>query len=244
MLSALIGTLALAPQAYSATFPGGTRVRLLAVADGAAKQAWSPMGARFGKNPLPASLRNLAKATAGNARLIVTEVRLRRPEAPSVAMQVVGGPVRPALSVAKVGAGAWDALGVANHGSRIADVRIGVADRSWKRVGSVAPQAGGALKRSGQGFLRMVRPDDSGMGGAAIIAEVVLPVDVNAQAFRVQAYDRSGSPMKFLQALNQPGSPVPDRYWFAGRYEAVGRVELQVRPYVWKTFKGVALEPK
>lgn len=240
MLTALIGSLALAPQTYSAVFPRGTQVRLVAVSDGTAKTVWAPDGKPLKSNPIPAALRKSVRQGFPGARLFLMQIVAVGAEAPSVAFHVIGGPVRPAFGMTKTKRSTWSALAVANHGGSTADVRIGVADGKWQRLGTVAPTAGGSLKRTGVGFLRMARPDPL-FKGNAIIADVSLPVDPNISAYRLRAFDRSGKPMPFIQVASAPGNPLPNRFWFRGAYEAVGRLELQVRPYVWKTFKKVHL---
>ncbi|AIE85256.1 hypothetical protein OP10G_1888 [Fimbriimonas ginsengisoli Gsoil 348] len=75
-----------------------------------------------------------------------------------------------------------------------------------------------------------------------MVVDVVLPVDPDSQDFRVQVLDRRGKALPFLSSETDQGSVLPTRIWFTGRYEVVGHVELQTRPYVWKTFKGVVFD--
>jgi hypothetical protein len=235
-----------ASERYSAVFPSGTRVRLVAITDGASRPLWGPDGTKLKGYPLPAGFRAMAATASGNLRLLYAQIALRGREMPSAAMQIVGGLARPVNATLRDGAAggresSWYVYGVANHLGSSADVRIGVADGPWKTLGSVAPKGGGSLVRTGVGFLRMARPDDR--DPKRTVADVVLPADPATQAVQVRAYDRAGKLIPFLFSQTPQGGVLPDRVWFKGAYETIGKVSLQVRPYAWKTFKDVRLAP-
>jgi len=188
-------------------------------------------------------------ATSSLLRQISVCVRSRTAiDSPIVSFQVGAGPIRPAITVwpfPSRGKRAWYVVGEANNREDAARVRVGVADGPWHTVGTVVRNKSGEDVKTGQWFLKVVRPWQfavrAGVSRAAVIAEVVYPADSSSHVYRVQAIDRTGHTMNSSGFKTNPDQSI--EAWFNGNYDSIGRLELQERSLTWNTFPKVRLTP-
>jgi len=167
----------------------------------------------------------------------------------SVAFQIGSGLAQTATQISPVkeprGFQEGFAFGETNSREDAVRVRVGVADGVWRAVGSVVQKGDGTVARKGQGFLKVVRPWELRLKGKPmlpiVIVDASMPTDRENRAYRVLVFDRSGKELSLYEALSDKIGA--EQFWFRGKYQNVGRVELQARAYTWTSFDKVRLNP-
>jgi len=119
-------------------------------------------------------------------------------------------------------------------------VTEGIATGAWQTAGTVELNKGQMGKRTGQGFVRMVRPDEKPGGKKAlqlVVVDTAMPTDSLSYVYRVQVFGKGGQPL--IQTSNTPPTATGDQsFAFQGDFKATTRVLLQQRPYKWLTTQG------
>ena len=132
------------------------------------------------------------------------------------------------------------------------DIAIGISDGAWETVGWTEFKKSGdevkPTKHEGIPFGPQVSRSQR------IAGTVVTPVDqttvkistpssLNMMDVRVIALDQKGNPMQSYGWVNKPAPERPDTYSFKGDFQAVGRIEIQARPFEWHTIPAAHFRP-
>lgn len=234
------------------TLASGDMVRILAITDRSTEKTWSADG-----TPVTFAFPDLVKSTLGsykgkpnpvNIITIVFELnRKREGDMPSIAYRVP----------------AWkhdfDSLYIyledkaaPSYAERLtfafehpfgfteaSDVSVGVAQGEWSTVGAYGFKNGKVVGHRGQSFGAVVKAGSPGQVGIF----VALPTGVASSGYQVVALDAHGTELRPTGTAGSNGLSLPDKFWFDGAVKDVAKVELQVRPLEWITFKGVRLKP-
>lgn len=119
-------------------------------------------------------------------------------------------------------------------------VTEGIATEPWKVTGTQELRSGVMGKRTGQGFVRMVRPDEKPSGKKTVqmvIVDAALPTDLLRNAYRIQVIGKGGKPLP--QTSSTPPTASGDQsLTFEGDFSSTSRVMLQQRPLKWLTPPG------
>lgn len=250
MLTVLVG-LAIQTSPWVKTLPNKSVVKLVAISDIANKQSWDPLG-----RPMPFLTKSYIYEDAAKPKskkalaAIVTIDHVAGSELPTVVMRgdsvpTYGGmvgyyddfhPIQP-----------YQAIGTFNlpMGKSKMDLTVMCADGPWKVSGS---QSRGIKKTSGVKFnpLVLLQKKTSDSGGDAYQVDIKIPKELRdgKTAYRLIAYDAGGKKLEDAGTATQPGEKGASRFWFRTGRKALGRIDIETRPFETVVFKSVALKIK
>ena len=220
-------------QLVQAKYRDGTQVRIVAIRD-RSSHVKDAFGHPIEKSRLPLYIWRTQGSES--ARTVFVDLNVRRE--PSVAMQLRDGSPPVVAEVFRSAPDTFTAVSTLSHRGALADVSIGVAEGSWKTVGWVSAVAPIGSRESGLKFLTKLKSIPS-TRSRLFVVYVALPVAVRTQAWRLASYDKRGKTMRPLSYGAADVNGLPTQFVFVGSQGSIGRVELQARPYEWKTFRDV-----
>jgi len=156
---------------------------------------------------------------------------------PSVAVSEAGQIVSVATKAAPLGSDTWlvGAIVPTHQPAGSPPVRIGISHGGWETAGGVELNRGMMGKKSGEGFVRMVRPDQQLEGKKAVqlvVVDTAMPTDDLRNAYQVRVIGKDGKPLP--RAGQSEGNPSADAsLTFKGDFQATRRVVLLRRAYQW-----------
>lgn len=250
MLTILVG-FAIQTSPWQRTLSNKSVVKLVAISDIANKQSWDATG-----RPMPFLTKSYIYEDAGKPKAkialaaIVTIDHVPGSELPTVVMRgdsipTYGGmvgyyddfhPIQP-----------YQAIGTFNFpmGKSKMDLTVMCADGPWKVSGS---QSWHEKKTSGLKFNPQVllQRKTSDSGGDAYQINIKIPRELRdgKTAYRLIAYDVGGKKLEDAGTATQAGERGASRFWFRTGRKALGRINIETRPFETVVFKSVALKIK
>lgn len=241
------------PQAglYRAEFDHGVTVEVVMVAEHSEdpdRLAWRPDGTPL--EEIPEAYRERRGGVAAEqgtnfARELGIQVDVIEPNAsPSVKFGLPGS-----SSVATSGAPSRGFRMAATFplGAQAAEVRVGVAAGAWKTVLTTTPRSSHGMGAAPNNWMD---PFDVTVSDVMLkdgIPCVVFTSNIDDVDFRIAAVDEAGNHLEPRQGGGAGvGGFTSYQFIFPGAEDSadIDRIELQARPYEWKTLEGIALHPE